>query len=83
MNAINQLKNGRASSLDKATITLSKAASEFNAHSLVVIYNSSLLKGAFLTLEISESQPNVQVRPKNRSEQSQIHLCNLNAFQGC
>ena len=47
MNAINQLKNGKASGPDKITITLVKDASEFIAHPLMLIYNSSLANGVF------------------------------------
>ena len=47
MNAINQLKNGKASGPDKITITLVKDASEFSAHPLMLIYNSSLANGDF------------------------------------
>ena len=47
MNAINQLKNGNASGSDKITITLVKDASEYIAHPLMLIYNSSLANGAF------------------------------------
>ena len=47
MNAINQLKNGKASGPDKVTITLVKDACEFIAHPLMLIYNSSLTNGVF------------------------------------
>ena len=47
MNAINQLKNETASGPDKVTVTLAKDASEFIAHPLMLIYNSSLTKGVF------------------------------------
>ena len=47
MNAINQLKNGKASGPDKVTITLVKDAREFISHSLMSIYNSKLANGIF------------------------------------
>ena len=47
MNAINQLKIGKASGSDKITITLVHNASKFIAHPLMLIYNSSLANGVF------------------------------------
>ena len=47
MNAINQLKNGKASVCDRITITLVRDTSEFIAHPLMLIYNSSLANGVF------------------------------------
>ena len=47
INAINQLKNGKASDPDKVTITLVKDVCESIAHPLMLIYNSSLVNGVF------------------------------------
>ena len=47
MNAINRLKNGKASGPDKVTITLVKDVCESIAHPLMLIYNSSLVNGVF------------------------------------
>ena len=40
-------QSGKASGPDKITITLVKDASEFIAHPLMLIYNSSLANGVF------------------------------------
>ena len=42
LNAINQLKNGKASGPDKITVTLVKDASEFIAHPLMLIFTHHL-----------------------------------------
>ena len=47
MNAINPLKNGKASGPDKVTVTLVKDKSKLIAHPFMLIYNSSLANGVF------------------------------------
>ena len=47
LDAINQLKNGKASGPDKITVTLRKDAREFIACPLMLTYNSSLENGIF------------------------------------
>ena len=42
LDAINQLKNGKASGPDNVSVTLVKDAKEFIANPLMLIYNSSL-----------------------------------------
>ena len=49
MNAINQLKNGKASGPDKVTVSLVKDTSEFIVQPLMLIYNSFLANGVSLT----------------------------------
>ena len=65
LDAINQLRNGKASGPDNVSVTLVKDAKKFIAHPLMLIYNSSLENGVFRAIwKLARVSPIYKSGPK-------------------
>ena len=83
LDAINQLKNGKASGPDNVSVTLVKDAKGFIANPLMLIYNSSLENGAFPDIwKLTRVSPIYKSGPKNELNNYRP-ISVISVFQNC
>ena len=76
LDAIDQLKNGKAPGPDKVTVILVKDPREFIAHPLMLIYNSSHEHGVFPDIwKLARVTPMYKSGPKTDLNSYRQQLC--------